>query len=269
MVELSKIIDVGQYPINVPDTIEYADMLRNLRSTYLRDGIVILPGFLTKETIDVTVQEISKAKGQEWMTDSTHNVFLDKGDPAFPEQHIRNRLLPTTVASLAYDRLSVSGYLLSLYHSDHFTKFLSQVLGLESLYRLEDPLGAASINIFPPGTAHNWHFDESVFSVTIMIQKPQSGGLFRNTKPIRVKGEEDDELYNVLENIVNGSKDIAETLLFEPGTLSIFCGSRCLHEVTKVHGLKDRLVAVFCFATSPGVRNSKQVQKLFWGRAVD
>ena len=36
MVELSKIIDVGQYPINVPDTIEYADMLRNLRSTYLR-----------------------------------------------------------------------------------------------------------------------------------------------------------------------------------------------------------------------------------------
>jgi len=207
MVELSKIIDVGQYPINVPDTIEYADMLRNLRSTYLRDGIVILPGFLTKETIDVTVQEISKAKGQEWMTDSTHNVFLDKGDPAFPEQHIRNRLLPTTVASLAYDRLSVSGYLLSLYHSDHFTKFLSQVLGLESLYRLEDPLGAASINIFPPGTAHNWHFDESVFSVTIMIQKPQSGGLFRNTKPIRVKGQEDGELYNVLENIVNGSKE--------------------------------------------------------------
>ena len=40
-----------------------------------------------------------------------------------------------------------------------------------------------------------------------MIQKPQSGGLFRNTKPIRVKGEEDDELYNVLENIVNGSKE--------------------------------------------------------------
>ena len=50
---------------------------------------MILPGFLKKETIDVTVQEISKAKGQEWMTDSTHNVFLDKGDPAFPEQHIR------------------------------------------------------------------------------------------------------------------------------------------------------------------------------------
>lgn len=30
--------------------------------------------------------------------------------------------------------------------------------------------GAASINIFRPGTGHNWHFDESAFSVTLMIQ---------------------------------------------------------------------------------------------------
>ena len=108
-----------------------------------------------------------------------------------------------------------------------------------------------------------------MFSVTIMIQRPDAGGLFRNTKPIRIKGEEDENLYNKIEKIVDGSQDIAETLQFEPGTLSIFCGSRCLHEVTKVEGYKDRLVAVFCFATSPGVRNSAQVQKLFWGRTVD
>ena len=102
-----------------------------------------------------------------------------------------------------------------------------------------------------------------------MIQKPDSGGLFRNTKPIRVKGEEDDDFYDVLDRIVDGSDDIAETLSFEPGTLSIFCGSRCLHEVTRVGGSRDRLVAVFCFATRPGVRNSAQVQKLFWGRTAE
>ena len=102
-----------------------------------------------------------------------------------------------------------------------------------------------------------------------MIQKPDDGGLFRNTKPIRIKGEEDDNLYDIIEKIVDGSDDIAETLQFEPGTLSIFCGSRCLHEVTQVEGEKDRLEAVFCFATSPGVRNSAQVQKLFWGRTAD
>ena len=102
-----------------------------------------------------------------------------------------------------------------------------------------------------------------------MIQKPDAGGVFRNTKPIRVIGEEDEKLYKTVENIVNGSDDIAKTLEFEPGTLSIFCGSRCLHEVTNTEGERDRLVAVFCYATSPGVRNSAEIQKMFWGRVVD
>ena len=85
---------------------------------------------------------------------------LDSGDSRFPPDHIRNRQLPTSVASLAYDKLSRQGPLLSLYNSEPFRAFLSRVLGLDQFYRLEDPLGAASINIFPPGTAHNWHFDE-------------------------------------------------------------------------------------------------------------
>ena len=106
--------------------------------------------------------------------------------------------------------------LLRLYHTESFTKFIGDVLGLPKLYRLADPLvrrlslclndiliicipsywlmilhivlcckvqssiptpqtnndfqGAASINIFRPGTGHNWHFDESAFSVTLMLQ---------------------------------------------------------------------------------------------------
>ena len=279
------IVDVEKYPILENQSEKYEKLLALTREKYQKDGIVILPGFLTEDAIAESVAEVLRAKGEEWMTQSSHNVFLDSGDSKFPPEHIRNRQLPTSVASLAYDKLSRQGSLLSLYNSEPFRLFLSQVLGLDQFYRLEDPLGAASINIFPPGTAHNWHFDEvsclvcglfiklnlikqSVFSVTIMIQKPEAGGLFRNTRPIRKKGEETADLYQVLEKIVDGTEDIAETLRFEPGTLSIFCGSRCLHEVTKVEGERDRLVAVFCFATRPGVTNSPQVQELFWGRTV-
>ena len=32
---------------------------------------------------------------------------------------------------------------------------------------------------------HSWHFDESQFSTTLMLQKPEEGGLFQYTKPIR------------------------------------------------------------------------------------
>ena len=266
---LKDVVNLNRYPVDDVNTQEFRSLLKKTRDTYDKDGIVTLPNFILQEAIEKSVAEVERAKGSEWFTKSTHNVFLDSGDDAFSKDHIRNRELPTTVASLAYDRLDINGPLLTLYHSDSFCVFLAQVLGMEHFYRLADPLGAASINIFPPGTAHNWHFDESVFSVTIMIQKPESGGLFRHTHLIREKGKETEDLYNVIENIVDKKDDIASTLKFEPGTLSIFSGSRCLHEVTEVQGEKERLVAVFCFATKKGIRNSAKVQELFWGRVVD
>merc|ERR1711942_163864 len=264
-----EVVDLSRYPIQDVNTQEFRTLLLQTRNSYQKDGIVTLPGFMLSSAVEKSVAEVERAKGAEWFTRSTHNVFLDGGDSSFSKDHIRNRELPTTVASLAYDRLDINGPLLKLYHSDSFCLFLAQVLGMEHFYRLADPLGAASINIFPPGTAHNWHFDESIFSVTIMIQKPESGGLFRLTHPIREKGSEDDHLYDVIEGIVDKKNDIATTLKFEPGTLSIFSGSRCLHEVTEVNGEKDRLVTVFCFATKKGIKNSPKVQELFWGRVVD
>ena len=158
--ELDAIIDWSRYPINAPGSEALAELVEVTRTSYLKDGIVICPGFLTKEAVTRSVEEVMLSRGKEWLTNSTHNVFLDQGDTAFPVDHVRNRQLPTSVASLAFDLLHKNGPLLSLYNNDHFTSFLAQVLGLDSFYRLEDPLGAASINIFPPGTAHNWHFDE-------------------------------------------------------------------------------------------------------------
>ena len=55
-----------------------------------------------------------------------------------------------------------------------------------------------------------------------MIQKPESGGLFRNTQPIRDVGNEDEELYEIVQKVVDGTEDMAEILKFEPGGYSLF-----------------------------------------------
>ena len=157
MSNLGGIVNLEKYPIQDSQSGEYQKLLAEARTTYETEGIVILPNFLTAQAIAESVAEVLGARGEEWFTQSTHNVFLDSGDSHLPPEHVRNRQLPTSVASLAYDKLSRQGPLLSLYHSESFTVFLSQVLGLDQFYRLEDPLGAASINIFPPGTSHNWY----------------------------------------------------------------------------------------------------------------
>jgi len=55
---------------------------------------------------------------------------------------------------------------------------------------------------------------------------------------------------------------------FAPGTLQVFGGRYCLHRVDPVQGGRDRLIAVLCFASEPGVVNSAAVQQMFWGRTL-
>ena len=89
------------------------------------------------------------------VTDNEHNIYYDEGDTAYGGDHIRNRRLKTRVASLAYDLLSPTNVVRTLYENDDFQEFLAAVLDLdkdgERLYRSADPYGACSINISRPG----------------------------------------------------------------------------------------------------------------------
>ena len=66
-----------------------------------------------------------------------------------------------------------------------------------------------------------------------------------------------------MSQIVEGQNNkLVNRLKFEPGTLSIFQGNECLHKVTECKGDRNRLVAVLCYGTRPGMKNSKEVQKM-------
>ena len=52
---------------------------------------------------------------------------------------------------MAYDNISEESSLRRLYNNNNFRRFLRRILDLPVLYRLADPLGACSINIFKPG----------------------------------------------------------------------------------------------------------------------
>jgi len=282
-----EVINLEKYPLDQGrDNKEYKKCVADLKSKLLHDGVATCPNFLNVSAVNEAVKDISKVESKAWKTDTTHNIYLDLGDSDFPSDHIRNKLLPTTVASVAYDCLPKSGVLARLYETDAFVEFLKDVLDQPVLYRLEDPFGACSINLFKPGWAHAWHFDESPFSTTIMLQTAQEGGHFEHTLPIRggrgggnknnktLKSEEDkvsvNKHYEQMTKLVDGSTDqLVQRLEFEPGTLSIFQGNECLHRVAKCEGDKNRLVAVLCYAARPGVKNSKEVQEMFWGRSAE
>ena len=71
-------------------------------------------------------------------------------------------------------------------------------------------------SVTPVLTSEVMPASQSVFSVTLMLQAAEDGGLFRHSGPVRQVGREDYELY---ERIVSGEPGTAATLAFEPGTL--------------------------------------------------
>jgi len=290
MADISQIVNTDKYPIDNPDkeSPEYCQLVSSVKSQFIHWGIVTLPGFLRAGPIKNSTEELNTKVKKAWKTDTEHNIYLDNGDSRYDEEHIRNKLYPTKVGSLAYDYISHDSALRTLYNCQDFCEFLRRVLDQPSLYQIVDPLGACSINIFREGDHHAWHFDESAFSTTIMLQKPEEGGLFQLTRPIRgsfglkkqpdaLNGESEANTrqhFDMMSQVVSEGDEqrpppLARNLDFEPGTLSIFQGNQCLHRVTKCTGSKDRLVAVLCFSTRQGVRNSAKVQEMFWGRTSE
>merc|ERR1712013_426927 len=119
--DLQGLVNISQYPVEDPTSSDFSKLVARCRETFVRDGIVTLPNFLTEEAVAAVVSEVEAAKGSAWFTDTEHNVFLDSGDDLFPQEHVRNRQMPTTVASLAYDCLDQKSPLLRLYHTESFT----------------------------------------------------------------------------------------------------------------------------------------------------
>ncbi len=96
-----------------------------------------------------------------------------------------------------------------------------------------------------------------------MIQEAEDGGFFEYVPHIRRSdGGESAEIQAILD----GDESNVRRLPFTVGTMSIFAGRVSLHRVTQVLGSQSRFVAVLAFNSKPGVTNSDEVRKLFWGR---
>jgi hypothetical protein len=259
---ISNLVNLDKYPMeNIQSGIglDFADACRQ---KYEQTGLCMLPGFVNDNVLKTLVDESSVYLDQAYFCDSTHNAYLDdKGSEG--NDSVSRRQEKTYVGSVPYDKISRSSNLSNLYQWDPLKNFIGHVLGKESFYRFADPFGACSVNVFVDGGIHGWHFDESEFTVTLMLQAPESGGEFEYVPLIRGLDNEKD----IINRVLDGDRSQVVKLPFTPGTLLIFGGGQTLHRVSRVSGERPRLVPVLCFSEEPKIENSESVRKLFWGRA--
>ena len=258
-----EIVNTTHYPLGSTDSDAYATLLHGCRQGMAAEGVCLLHDFITPHALDLIRSEAVAQLDNAYYCHNTHNAYLRADDPQYLQDHPRRRRLQTDVGSIAYDLLPRNGVLCRMYQWEPLTRFIGDVLGHKSFYRSIDPLGALSINVFKPGGAHAWHFDESHFTVTLMVQPADAGGFFQYAPNIRSANNDN---FDAVGGILDGDESTVKTLSFQPGTLSIFAGRNTLHRVTRVEGKKHRLVPVLTYATRPDAQNSEAVRKLFWGR---
>lgn len=264
LVDTSVLVDLTSYPIVDLEQPEASALVQRSRETLRSEGTVVLPGFLSPQARIEIAGEARDGAPQAFFCDNTHNVYLAADDESFGEDHPLRRRLHTVVGSVAFDLLTPDARLRALYNWDPLVEFIRAVIDVPELHRLADPLGSCSINVFRPGDAHAWHFDEAEYTTTIMLQEADDGGYFEYLPHLR---KPDGSEVERIASLLGGDETGVQRLSFSVGDLSIFGGRRSLHRVTEVVGDTTRLVAVLTFNTKPGVMNSESVRRLFWGRS--
>lgn len=227
-------------------------------------GVLVLPEFLTDAAVQSIVTEGVNHKCEAFYTVSDHNVYLKPKDDEFDDSHIRNRMVSSSKGCITTDQIPPASALHTLYENADFKNFLCHVLDEESLHEYADPLSSINLHYAAEGQELGWHFDNSSFAITLLVQKPESGGVFEFVKDVR-DADAGEMNFDATESIVNGNEQVS-TLDMDAGCLVLFRGRNSLHRVTPTEGDVTRMLVVLAYNSEAGVSLSESARMTFYGR---
>jgi hypothetical protein len=243
------------------NTLEYR---RWCREELEAKGTLVLRDFLTVDAIAQVVGDLAPREGEAYYAMSSHNVYLTPPDSDLPPDHPFNRQVISSKGLIADDQIPPNSPLRTVYENPSFRDFLCAVLGIDRIYSYADDLSSINVHFASTGRELGWHFDNSSFAVTMMLQTPEGGGVFEYAANLR-NADAGEMAFGMVEAVLDGDHPV-ETLVFSPGDLVLFRGRNAMHRVTPTKGSVPRLLAAFAFNDRPGVALSESALWTFYGR---
>ena len=256
--QLSEIVNLDQYPLG--DT----SFRQQCKATLDQGGVLVMSGFLQAEAVESIQQEGNEKIDLAFFKANHHNVYLTPADPGFSQHHPRNREVLSSKGCITDDQIEQTSELKVLYDSSEFRDFLCAVLGEQELHEYADPLSSVNLHYAQTGQELGWHFDNSSFAITLMIQNPEKGGVFEYVKDVR-DADAGEMNYDDVKKVLDGEVPV-NTLAMEAGALVLFRGRNSMHRVTPVEGERTRMLAVLAYNSEPGISLSESARMTFYGR---
>jgi len=177
--EISKWVNLNSCSLN---SIDFADKCRQKLSD---TGVLLLPQFLLPEALNQTIKEAQARAHLAYFTKNTHNVYLSEPDTSLPETHVFNRQVKSSKGCITTDQIQSESGLHVIYNSSIFKKFIAHVVQENTIYPYADPLSGINIHYASEGEELGWHFDNSSFAITLLLQAPKEGGVFQYVSDLR------------------------------------------------------------------------------------
>lgn len=256
--DLNDIIDLNSHPIRDAQFVAHA------AATLDRDGALVLPGFIAPPALEVMLEEARAGREKAYFCAQQHSVYLSPPDGSLPHDHPVNRQVVSSKGCICDDDIAASSPLRALYDDPEFRAFVASVTGQTALHSYADPLSSINIHYAERGQELGWHFDNSSFAITLLIQKPDAGSAFEYIKDLRDADAGDMNPEGVAD-LLDG-RITPQRLEMEPGTLVLFRGRNSIHRVAPNESDRTRMLAVLAYNNAPGVALSESARMTFYGR---
>lgn len=259
MEDIANIIDLKRYPIN--DLEGFASECNEKLNEH---GSVVLSGFIKDHALHEVKEEAEEKKHLAYFCEQTHSAYLSPSDPNYPDDHPRNRQVVSTKGCITDDQVDEKSVLRTLYDSKEFRQFLCNVLGETELFPYKDSLSSINVHYHLTGQELGWHFDNSSFAITLMIQSAKFGGKVEYVKQLR-DSKNGDMNFDGVGKVLDGATRPME-LTQSNGSLVLFRGRDTIHRVTPNKGNRERILVVLAYNTKPDISLSEEARKTFYGR---
>ena len=263
---LKDIIDLNKYPIHDLNSVKIKHIIKKCKSDLEQDSCSTLPNFILPNSLKIMNNELEQQLNEVYMSKESINAYLyAKDDPSLPNDHPKRTFMNRYNGYLNSDCFPKSSEMKFLYETKELLNFVSACLGVSPIYRWADPLACHAYNVMKPEGVLPWHFDSCEFTLSLMIQKSEKGGIFEYCPNIREPGNEN---FEEVKKVLNGERKRVKQLKLEPGDLQIFKGRFTLHRVTKIEGQKSRYMCIPAYVLDPWRVNTPEHSKAIYGKVL-
>ena len=263
-----ELVNLDWYPLNQLDSACGKTLVSHIRQSLSNDGSCILPRFVTDSALKTMVSQTESINGKAYSGPTAVSPYFFNYDLCkemdVDDEHPLKRKGKRNLRQVAGDLIPSNHLLSVLFYSELMTEFLGLVLGAK-VYRNQDKYQSLNISLQDEGGCQQWHFDAGDMVTTLLLQAPESGGVFEYCPRIR---SETDENFDEVRKVLDGKSTEVKQLNLQAGMLSLFQGHYSIHRVTEVHGATRRIQAILGYSTKPDLVGNLKSSVLHYGPRV-